>query len=167
MSTERLPLGKILARVSRSFYVSLWLLPASTRETVALAYLLARAADTIADTRLLPVPERLAHLGALARVIAGERALAPLDRDLAALARRDDVLPEEQALLRELPGCLSRLGALPELDRDLVRRVLATITRGMVLDLERFPGEDASALRSLATRDELRDYCWHVAGCVG
>lgn len=164
-----LPLRPILAQVSRSFYVSLWLLPAETRYTVALAYLLARAADTVADTRVVPRVERLRLLGAVAEAVAGARDAGPLARELeVAIAGRDEgATPAERALLRELPVCLQALERLPALEQRLVRRVLDTITRGMVLDLARFPGEDAAALTALDTRDELFDYCYHVAGCVG
>ena len=50
-------LGVTLRSVSRSFYLSLAILPRSLREPIGLAYLLARAADTVADTRALPRPE--------------------------------------------------------------------------------------------------------------
>jgi farnesyl-diphosphate farnesyltransferase len=164
-----LPLRPILEQVSRSFYVSLWLLPPETRHTVALAYLLARAADTVADTRVVARAERLRLLEEVALAVASGRDAAPLARDLArAIADREDgATPGERALLRELPTCLAALEAAPALERDLVRRVLATITRGMVLDLTRFPGEDPGALAALDAREELFDYCFHVAGCVG
>ena len=42
--------GPLLRSVSRSFYLSIRILPAPLREPVALAYLLARATDTVADT---------------------------------------------------------------------------------------------------------------------
>ena len=68
-----LPLAPILARVSRSFHLTLRLLPRPTRHTVALAYLLARAADTIADTRLVTPPERVRLLAELTGLFRGER----------------------------------------------------------------------------------------------
>ncbi len=43
-------LGPLLKGVSRSFYLTLRILPAGMRDPVGLAYLLARAAGTIADT---------------------------------------------------------------------------------------------------------------------
>ena len=42
------------APVSRSFYLSISILPKPLRDPVALGYLLARASDTIADTAELP-----------------------------------------------------------------------------------------------------------------
>ena len=48
-------LSHILPRVSRSFYLSLRVLPQCVRPTIGLAYLFCRAADTIADTSLFLV----------------------------------------------------------------------------------------------------------------
>ena len=42
--------GEVLRSVSRSFYLSLRVLPKPLRDPLSLAYLLARATDTIADT---------------------------------------------------------------------------------------------------------------------
>ncbi|MCX7887472.1 MAG: squalene/phytoene synthase family protein, partial [Verrucomicrobiae bacterium] len=54
---QRELLGPLLRGVSRSFYLTLRVLPAAIRPQVSLAYLLARATDTIADTGVVP-PER-------------------------------------------------------------------------------------------------------------
>lgn len=162
-----LPLPDVLAEVSRSFHVSLWLLPAETRATVALAYLLARAADTVADTRVVPREARLELLGAMARSFEGQADAVEVATDVAKRVRASDATPGEQVLLRRLPEVVDAVRALPAHEGELTRQVLRTIVRGMVLDLERFPGEDATALAALQTGEELVDYCWHVAGCVG
>lgn len=166
---QELPVGReVLARVSRSFYLSLRLLPRETRGAVALAYLLARAADTVADTRLVARERRLELLRALQEVFAGQDGpRAEVLAELGALDLTGDALAEEQTLLAELGVCLDALAAQPELEQALTRSVLATLTGGMVADLERFPGERASELAALETRAELRDYCYAVAGCVG
>src|SRR5262249_32426307 len=72
--------GDLLRRVSRSFYLSLAILPSSLREPIGLAYLLARASDTVADTRLLPPPERPLHLATLIPAYAGRRACGEAGR---------------------------------------------------------------------------------------
>jgi len=54
----------LLKEVSRSFYLTLRVLPVSIRPQIGLAYLLARTTDTIADTQLLPVAQRLEALQA-------------------------------------------------------------------------------------------------------
>src|SRR5262245_58143271 len=55
-------LTDLLRSVSRSFYTTLRILPPQIRPQISLAYLLARTTDTIADTGLVPVAERLGAL---------------------------------------------------------------------------------------------------------
>jgi farnesyl-diphosphate farnesyltransferase len=154
----------LLRRVGRSFALSLAVLPGGVREPVGLAYLLARAADTVADTRLLPRHARVAHLETLRAAIAGAR------RDLSALGEAVAPLQGHEAerrLLAALAPAVASLEALPAADAVAVRGVLATLTSGMILDLERFPGEDEGALAALDTLEELDRYTYLVAGCVG
>ncbi len=63
----------LLKEVSRSFYLTLRVLPVSIRPQIGLAYLLARTTDTIADTQLLPVAQRLEALQMLRERILGSR----------------------------------------------------------------------------------------------
>ena len=59
---RRRPVKAILKSVSRSFYLTIKFLPRPLREPVSLAYLLARATDTIADTAAIPATTRLTTL---------------------------------------------------------------------------------------------------------
>jgi farnesyl-diphosphate farnesyltransferase len=139
-------------------------LPASLREPLGLAYLLARTADTVADTRLIARAERLRHLETLRRAYEGAPA------DLAAIVKAcapAQAQPAERSLLERLDESVARLTRLPEGDRGEVRTVLGTLTSGMVFDLTRFPGEDSAGLAALDTLDELDHYTYLVAGCVG
>ena len=158
------PLDNLLRQVSRSFYLSLRILPSAVREPIGLAYLLARAADTVADTRMVPRPERLFHLETLRAAYAGTPAdVASLVRACAA-HQSDDA---ERRLLERVDAAVARLHALPPGDRAAVRAVVETLTSGMVFDLTRFPGEDADGLAALDTLEELDHYTYLVAGCVG
>ena len=134
------------------------------REPIGLAYLLARAADTVADSRILPRAERLQHLETLRQAYAGTRGAADM---VARSATPRAAVESERRLLEALPDAVRRLERLPPLDRSRVRSVLDTLTSGMVFDLTRFPGEDADALGSLETLEELDHYIYLVAGCVG
>ena len=152
----------LLRRVSRSFYLSLAVLPGSVRPTIGLAYLFARASDTIADTRLIDRASRIAHLEAL------RAALADDGRSIAVGATAGaQALPAERRLLERLPDCLAAYRALPAADRGRVHAVLATIIEGQVQDLRVFPGEDEGKLAALETREDLDRYTYLVAGCVG
>jgi farnesyl-diphosphate farnesyltransferase len=157
-------LGTLLKRVSRSFYLSLTILPVEVREPIGLAYFLARAADTVADTRLIRRAERIAHLERLQRAFGGEAEdLRPVAEACAPLQTH----AAERRLIELTGQAVARVEALASEDRRRVRDVLSTITSGMLFDLTRFPGEDSSGLAALETLDELDHYTFLVAGCVG
>ena len=152
----------LLRQVSRTFSLSLAILPRSLRGPIGLAYLLARAADTIADTRLVDRRDRLRQLEALRDALA-TGAVAPRLTGLAAV--QDD--PAERRLLERLPECFAALERLAATDAARVRMVLATITEGMIFDLTHFPGDDGGGLRALESLDDLDRYTYLVAGSVG
>jgi farnesyl-diphosphate farnesyltransferase len=154
----------LLRGVSRSFYVSIRLLPAPLRRPVAVAYLLARASDTLADTAELAAAERQEKLELLAAAIEAESPAAGV-ADLARSFAPLQVDPAERELILALPHCLEWLAGLDPPDQDDVRLVLRHITGGQALDIARFgaPGLP-QALGSAAALD---DYTWRVAGCVG
>jgi len=156
-------LGDLLKATSRSFYLTLRVLPAAVRPQIGLAYLLARTTDTIADTEILPVAQRLAALQSLAERIAGT-ASAPLN--FTELARSQG-LPAERVLLEKVEASLRLLGELTPADLALVRTVLQVITSGQELDLRRFAGANAQHIMALEAEAELADYTYRVAGCVG
>lgn len=138
-------------RVSRSFDLSLRLLPGSVRPTLSLAYLLARASDSIADVARVPVSERLRVLRALPGAWPGEEFVRAAEKGL----------PEaDRELLLAMPGLLVRLEESP--DRGEIEHVWATIRSGQIFDMERFGGEAAPL-----TLDEAETYAGLVAGCVG
>ena len=154
----------ILKSVSRSFYLTIKFLPRALREPVSLAYLLARATDTLADTAAIPADIRLTILRDFARVIAGEQDFAAVEESLRDFALRQTD-PAERKLIEYLRGCIDWLARLETADQVDIRAVLKTIVRGQELDLERF-GDPATA-RPLRHAAELDEYTYLVAGCVG
>ncbi|PYI56694.1 MAG: hypothetical protein DMC62_02370 [Verrucomicrobia bacterium] len=141
----------ILRSVSRSFYLSIRFLPAQLREPVALAYLLARTTDTVADTPRISGTLRVETLQTLSKAIQGKASrsvavdlvasFAPLQQDAA-----------ERTLIESLPDCLEWLDHLET-------------TQGQMLDLKRFA--DTAKIAALRTAADLDEYTFLVAGCVG
>jgi farnesyl-diphosphate farnesyltransferase len=156
-------LNDLLRATSRSFYLTLRVLPAKVRSQIGLAYLLARTTDTIADTDILPVDQRLAALGKLRERIAGQNS-APLN--FGEFAKHQHAAAE-QTLLEKAEDSLAVLQTLSPADLKRVREVLTTITSGQELDLHRFARASADHLVALQTPAELDDYTYRVAGCVG
>ncbi len=156
-------LGPLLKEVSRSFYLTLRILPARIRSQIGLAYLLARTTDTIADAGLIAPEKRLEALNRLKTRISGLDQ-APLD--FTELAQHQGT-PAERILLEKSESTLALLQTLSPDDLKLVRDVLGTITSGQELDLRRFGGATANRIVALRTPAELEDYTYRVAGCVG
>ena len=171
-------LDGILKGVSRSFYLTLRVAPARVRRQLGVAYLFCRAADTIADTALVPPERRLALLDSYRAQFAGEASGIPALQALSRELTDAQSIPEERILLESLDRCFGAYMEFPEPDRALIRRLVTTLSRGMEMDLRSFPL--AAALppgpvppggspepAALATDEDLDRYCYHVAGCVG
>lgn len=156
--------GPILRSVSRSFYLSLRILPAPLRDPLSLAYLLARATDTIADTAEAPENLRVESLRNLAAAIQGNAPVATAANLRASFAPfQSDAA--ECALIDALPATLEWLAILEDRDQHEVRDVLKKINQGQMLDLERFGAGEG--IRALSTASDLDEYTYLVAGCVG
>jgi farnesyl-diphosphate farnesyltransferase len=147
--------GSLLRDVSRSFYLTLRVLPKQIRPQISLAYLLARASDTIADTKVVARAKRVALL----------RQMQSLSRvpELGALAEHQS-LPAEKRLLEQLGNCFDALNQFDEADGRRIQELLQIIIGGQIFDLERFP---EGQLTALTDDEELDRYTYMVAGCVG
>lgn len=156
-------LTDLLKQVSRSFYTTLRVLPRAVRPQIGLAYLLARATDTIADTQLVSVERRLGALQSLRDRILGQRHEV-LDFGELSLNQGE---PAEKVLLGRIEEAITVLEGFSTADRALIREVLTTITSGQQLDLERFGGATANHIAIPLTDPDLDDYTYRVAGCVG
>ena len=156
-------LRDILPGVSRSFALSLRVLPGSLRRPFGVTYLVARAADTIADTRALPPSTRLTALHALRESLGAGEGTAPILNG----STSGGHTPAEQTLLARLPDVLAAYRALEPDDRERALAVLLTLTQAMVEALERFPPEMANRVGAFDTRADLDRYTHLNAGCVG
>ncbi len=164
MTGEADLLARVLPAVSRSFALSLRVLPRPLRVPLGLTYLLARAADTLADTRALPPADRHRAIETLRGAL--RRGDAPGLGELAGLAPSDQ--PEaERELLARLPEALAAWRALGADDRARSLTVLLTLTQAMLDALARFPPEMAGRIAALETRADLERYTYMNAGCVG
>ncbi len=158
----------LLKGVSRSFYLTLRILPQSINAPLSIAYLLARATDTLADTELVDIKRRREALLQFREIILktcdGQPSPSP---DFCDLAQANSGTPAERELLTNTGRVLERLRSLPAADRTRTGAVLKTIIHGQELDLIRFGAASSSQITSLATDAELEDYTYCVAGCVG
>lgn len=143
------------------------MLPSTVRDQMGLAYLFARAADTIADTELISREQRLDYLNrfraqfadvvvARSDVQAIQAALVPHQSDSA-----------ERVLLQRLEECLALYETFESGDKERIRWLMGVLPDGMAMDLTRFHGTSAQGLTALQSLEELDQYTYYVAGCVG
>lgn len=154
-------LERALRATSRSFYLSLRVLPGPLRVPLSVGYLLARAADTIADTSAVDAAERRALLSEFVCALHRSDEVPAFTQRVQAHIHAPRA--DEAALLAALPKAFAAYNALTGRDRSETQRVLTTLAQGMELDLARFPGP----LAALPSDAALDDYCYAAAGCVG
>jgi farnesyl-diphosphate farnesyltransferase len=149
---------KILPGVSRTFAISIRLLPGELGRAVLCAYLLCRIADTIED-----------EAGTAVAVKAGrfDHMLAAFESAGAADAFQDSVLtivgdPAHVELVRHSALVFTLWRDLSPETRAPVRRWVEEMVRGMRKILLAHPA--GIRLKTLA---EYQEYCYYVAGTVG
>lgn len=160
MKTSRAAVGRAAGQIpvllrthARTMALSLRLLPRPLREALGLAYLLARASDTIADSGTV---FREARIAWLERLAAG----GPVDPAEGREFPREGFTARERELLDALPGLTVMLASSG--DRDELADLWRQILEAQILDLRRFtPGTPP------LDRQELERYCDLVAGSVG
>lgn len=152
----------LLTRTSRTFAVAVPLLPEPLRRQVVLAYLLFRTADTLEDADRWPLPLRVAALSDLARVPHGPGDARRLSNEWTADP------PVTHAgyldLLAAFPDLAGAVERLPDPARDIIWCHWRRTVGGMIAVLERADPDGAVRLTGL---DQLRSYCYTVAGIVG
>jgi farnesyl-diphosphate farnesyltransferase len=160
-----------LERTSRTFALAIPRLPEPTRRAVTVAYLLFRVADTLEDAAVWPRAQRVAALDAMLDLLRDPdlRAHGAVPAGAEHAARRwADAAPSENAgyvaLLRETPALLAETQAFSPRTRAAVLHHAARTAEGMRGFVRR--ADDAGTL-TLGSLQDLKDYCYVVAGIVG
>lgn len=150
----------LLKKTARSFYLTICLLPKPLREPVALAYLLARASDTIADEGEASCEEREEILNALQK---NKISLSLLydycKKNFQVFATEKERTNKE--LIEALPDLLRELEKSERLseEADAIKAVWHNLIEGQLFDLK--------MQGSLFTASQRKHYLYLIAGCVG
>ena len=154
----------LLEATSRSFYPTLKYLPKKVRGQIGLLYLLARVADTIADSKHGETDYLLKLLHNYNDVAQGRSSSLPDFTELAAIQTNEN----EAELLRNVPDVVAGLEVYGKEDQKLILECLEIIVGGQVLDLERFgTANEDGEISALTSDEEMDDYAFRVAGSVG
>ena len=151
----------LLEATSRSFYPTLKYLPKKIRGQIGLLYLLARVADTIADSKHGESEVLLKLLRDYNDVAQGRSSTLPDFTEIALIQTNEN----EAELLRNVSDVVEGLEVYREEDRVLILECLEIIVGGQILDLERFgTAKDGGNISALSSEEELDDYAFRVAG---
>jgi farnesyl-diphosphate farnesyltransferase len=164
MMTEHEPLQALLQKTSRTFALSIPLLPEPTRAQVAVAYLVFRIIDTLEDAVHWPPPRRVKALAEMKALLG---TLEPEQAERAALRWLERPPLDHEGyleLVAATPRVIEALAALPAAARATIVRHALRSAAGMSVFVDQ---SDPTGHLQLQTLDDLRDYCYAVAGVVG
>ena len=150
----------ILPGVSRTFALTIPVLPDTLAVVMTNAYLLCRLADTIEDDPELTHEQKSRFHARFVAVVKGEEDAASFALDLAPLLS-ERVLPAEHDLVRNTAVVLRVTHGFSAQERAVLTRCVTIMCRGMP-EFQR-----NKSLRGLADPTELAEYCYYVAGTVG
>lgn len=146
-----------LQQVSRSFALTIPLLPATLADWVGHAYLLCRIVDTIEDDAQMDCASKQTHLQRWVEVLTDPATAAGWTDQLLALLG-PQTPAAERALVADIPAVLARFASYPPAVQQVLRRGVTIMSQGMAAQLL------ASAPQ---TQYDLDRYCYAVAGVVG
>jgi farnesyl-diphosphate farnesyltransferase len=149
-----------LPGVSRTFALTIPVLPDALALVTTNAYLLCRIADTIEDDPALSPEQKSQFHARFVAVVKGAQDAESCARDLAPLLS-DRVLPAEHDLVRNTAAVIRVTHGCSTQEREALTRCVAIMCRGMP-EFQR-----NKSLRGLRDLDELAEYCYYVAGVVG
>lgn len=157
-------LDALLEATSRSFYPTLKYLPKKIRGHIGQLYLLARVADTIADSKHGETEVLMEILKQYNDVAQGRSSYLPDFSEIAGIQENEN----EAELLRNVEEVIAGLTGCDEVDRKLILECLDIIVEGQMLDLQRFgTAKEGGSISALNSEEELDDYAYRVAGSVG
>jgi farnesyl-diphosphate farnesyltransferase len=168
-------LQALLHKTSRTFALTIPLLPEPLQTEVATAYLLFRIIDTFEDATRWDAARRTEALSLFIRMMerttdrTTDRTTEGDGHDLASsVAKWLEAPPLDHAGYLELLAATPRVIAwhrrLRPAAGELLRKHLVRSARGMISIVER---TDANGVLQMQTLQDLRDYCFVVAGIVG
>ena len=155
-------LDDLLLKTSRTFALAIPLLDEPTRREVSVAYLLFRIADTFEDAFLWPRAERIAALNAFCALLDDRTHAASLSKGWVEKKPVDHAGYLE--LLALIPEVLGELDTMTPGAQAILKKHTRRTSEGMATIVSR---GDAAGNLQLHSVQDLKDYCYIVAGIVG
>ncbi len=160
--SDRMFCTEMLPKVSRTFAISIRLLPSELGHPVLIAYLLCRIADSIEDSLTLRAAQKRRLLDHFRQSLdVRGPGTTPLREAFA------DPSSDDEFLAREAEIVLREFGRLARAQQDAIRPWVQEMSEGMAEFVQRRSDSDQAHIEALSTVEELDRYCYYVAGTVG
>lgn len=163
IASQEARLAELLEDTSRTFALCIPLLNEGVREQVELAYLLFRIADTFEDASHWPVADRLAALDEFCELLRTPDASAAQRFATKWAAKRPSSHAGYMRLIADVPLVIDALTKLPAESIAIIRDHVIRSAKGMA----HFVGMTINGRLQLIDMEQLRAYCYAVAGIVG
>ena len=154
---------RLLPRVSRTFALSIAMLPPSLRDAIGDAYLLCRIVDSVEDDPRLSLEERTRLFETFDAVL-GDDAMDEKTFESAARAESVGETAAERELCAHAGSVFRAFRSLDRAQRDAIRPKVLEMSRGMREYSTRAHAEGRLRIRDVP---DLERYCYFVAGTVG
>lgn len=153
----------VLSSVSRTFALTIPVLPSSLADTVTCAYLLCRIADTIEDDGRLDSVNKTKLFDLLERLVQRPDDLEALEQFVVAWPHGGDA--DYDRLMQGSQQVIEAFATLPEHQKEPVKRCAHEMIAGMRVMTGTPSGEGVRFVSS--SIGDLEQYCHYVAGTVG
>lgn len=150
----------LLEGVSRTFALTIPQLPKKLHYSIANAYLLCRIIDTIEDEVSLSVIQKRQFCAEFIKVVKGKQPAKNFALALAPLLSKQTI-PAEHTLINLLPTVISITHKLAPEQQEILSNCVEIMANGMPI----FQALDLH--NGLTTLQDMNNYCYYVAGCVG
>ncbi len=160
-------LNTLLKENARTLYLSAKVMPRRQRQVFTVAYLLCRIADTIADTPLLPLKDRIYFISNYPNLVKTQDKEL-LAKYLALNLGMDQKFEKEIILLENLPLCLDAYNNLNKREQDDVLEVVTAVSNAMDWDLNYFTdGDSPYLIKAVPSSKGTENYCSAMGGAPG
>lgn len=149
----------LLEGSSRTFALSIPLLPEPLRQETTIAYLLFRVADTFEDEPVWSTTEKVQTLATIQSMLSGESPEAAISAVAEGIKQASLSDPGYTRLLDNMSGLAAAFTELSDEAQAMIGAHLSRTIDGMSEFLQR---ENPPA-----TVEEVQEYCYYVAGIVG
>ena len=158
-----------LNKVSRSFALTIPLMPNPLKEYIALAYLMCRIVDTVEDDSQANIVDKITWLSDFS-FLAGDE-FAELDvlhalKERALELTKNGSQEDDIKLVKDLDKAVNLLLSYDDEVKEVLCRALSIMSHGMASFLRSSLDEDVQE-QGIKNLDDVDNYCYFVAGVVG